>query len=149
MVSYGLNASRSSQKRITAHPQLKVMTMAAHTPDWNDEDGLKPLSSRYVKLEQLAWRKTEFPGVEIKLLLQDKETGLTTSLTRMAPGAVLPLHEHVGVEQTYVLEGRLVDGEGEVKAGEYVWRPAGSRHTASAPEGALLLGMFLQPNRFL
>ena len=58
-------------------------------------------------------------------------------------------HEHVGVEQTYVLEGRLVDSEGEVKAGEYVWRPAGSRHIASAPEGALLLGMFLQPNRFL
>jgi anti-sigma factor ChrR (cupin superfamily) len=123
--------------------------MAACTPDWKAESELKPLSSRYVKMDQLSWRKTSFPGVEIKMLLEDKETGLMTSITRMAPGAVLPLHEHVGVEQTYVLEGRLVDGEGEVKAGEYVWRPAGSRHVATAPEGALLLGMFLQPNRFL
>lgn len=123
--------------------------MAAHTPDWKAEESLKPLSSRYVKMDQLPWRNTAFPGVEIKLLLEDKETGLTTSLTRMAPGAVLPLHEHVGVEQTFVLEGRLVDDEGEVKAGEYVWRPAGSTHIATAPEGALLLGMFLRANRFL
>jgi len=123
--------------------------MAAQTPEWKKESELGPKSSRYVKLDELAWRKTAFPGVEIKLLLEDKETGLMTSLTRMAPGATLPLHEHVGVEQTFVIEGRLVDAEGEVRKGEYVWRPAGSRHVATAPEGALLLGMFLQPNRFL
>ncbi len=123
--------------------------MAANTPDWKEEGRLKPLSSRYVKMDALPWRPTKFPGIDIKLLLEDKETGLTTSLTRMAPGAVLPLHEHTQIEQTYVLEGRLVDEEGEVRAGEYVWRPAGSVHVATAPEGALLLGMFLKPNRFL
>lgn len=123
--------------------------MTACTPDWKDESKLQPQSSRYVKMDDLPWRKTAFPGIEIKMLMEDKETGLMTSLTRMAPGATLPLHEHVGVEQTYVLEGRLVDAEGEVRAGGYVWRPAGSRHVATAPEGALLLGMFLQPNRFL
>jgi quercetin dioxygenase-like cupin family protein len=123
--------------------------MAAHTPDWKDEGALKPLSSRYVKMDALPWRPTPFPGIDIKILMEDKETGLMTSLTRMAPGAVLPLHEHTQIEQTYVLEGRLVDEEGEVRAGEYVWRPAGSTHVAKAPEGALLLGMFLRPNRFL
>ena len=123
--------------------------MSAITPDWKDESGLGPQASRYVKMDALPWRKTAFPGIEIKVLLEDKETGLMTSLTRMAPGAVLPLHEHTRIEQTYVIEGRLVDDEGEVRAGEYVWRPAGSTHVATAPEGALLLGMFLQPNRFL
>ena len=123
--------------------------MTAHTPDWKAEGKLKAHSSRYVKMDALPWRPTPFPGVDIKVLLEDKDTGLTTSITRMAPGAVLPLHEHVDIEQTYVLEGRLVDEEGEVKAGEYVWRPAGSVHIATAPEGALLLGMFLRPNRFL
>ena len=123
--------------------------MTARTPDWKTESDLKPRSSRYVKMDVLPWRPTSFPGVEIKVLLEDKDTGLMTTITRMAPGAVLPLHEHVGVEQTYMLEGRLVDDEGEVKAGEYVWRPAGSTHVATAPEGALLLGMFLRPNRFL
>lgn len=123
--------------------------MTARTPDWKAESQLPPGSSRYVELDALPWRATAFPGVEIKILLEDKDSGLMTSLTRMAPGAVLPLHEHVGIEQTFVLEGRLVDAEGEVKAGAYVWRPAGSIHVASAPEGALLLGMFLRPNRFL
>jgi len=123
--------------------------MTAKTPDWKDEGGLKPRSSRYINMEALPWRPTSFPGVEIKILLEDKDSGLMTSLTRMAPGAKLPLHEHTDIEQTYVIEGRLVDEEGEVKAGQYVWRPAGSRHVATAPEGALLLGMFLRPNRFL
>ena len=31
---------------------------------------------------------------------------------RLAPGAVLPDHEHVKIEQTYMLEGKLVDKEG-------------------------------------
>ncbi len=123
--------------------------MSARTPDWKAEGELKARSSRYVKMDDLPWRPTAFPGVEIKVLLEDKESGLMTSITRMSPGATLPLHEHQDVEQTYVLEGRLVDDEGEVRAGEYVWRPAGSVHVATAPEGALLLGMFLRPNRFL
>ncbi len=123
--------------------------MAATTPDWKGEAALQPLASRYVDMEELPWRKTPFPGIEVKMLMEDTETGMMTSLTRMAPGSVLPPHEHVGVEQTYVLEGHLVDDEGEVRAGQYVWRPAGSVHTARAPEGALLLGMFMKPNRFL
>ena len=48
-----------------------------------------------------------------------------------------------------MLEGSILDDEGEVTAGNYVWRPAGNRHEAVAPNGALVLGMFLKPNRFL
>ena len=33
-------------------------------------------------------------------------------LLKMDPGAELPDHEHVMLEQTYVIEGRLVDKEG-------------------------------------
>jgi len=68
---------------------------------------------------------------------------------KMAPGARLPDHEHVRIEQTYVLEGSLVCGEGVCKAGEFVWRPAGSRHEAWAgPQGGLMLAMFQIPNKF-
>jgi anti-sigma factor ChrR (cupin superfamily) len=69
-------------------------------------------------------------------------------LLKMDPGAVLPDHEHVLIEQTYVLEGSLVCGEGTCKAGNFVWRPAGSRHTAGTPDGGLMLAMFQVPNRF-
>ena len=58
-------------------------------------------------------------------------------------------YEHADVEQTFVLEGSLVDHEGECKAGDFVWRPAGSRHRAWSPQGCLLLAVFLKPNTFL
>ena len=71
----------------------------------------------------------------------------------LAPGAVLPDHEHVKIEQTYMLEGKLVDKEGPVAGlsvgpGEFVWREAGTRHVAWTPEGGLMLAMFQVPNKF-
>jgi len=110
---------------------------------------LPRLASRFVDVKKMPWEKTAYPGIETKTLLLEKETGLLTVLLRMAPGVRLPDHEHVMIEQTYVLEGSLVCPEGECKAGEYVWRPAGSRHEAWAgPQGGLMLAMFQVPNKF-
>lgn len=122
--------------------------MTALTPHVNNHRELDPLASRYVDIESLSWNSSSFPGIEFKTLLVDSETGILTTLVRMAPGSTLPDHQHVEIEQTYVLEGRLVDDGGEVTSGNFVWRPSGSRHSAHAPEGALLLGIFLKPNRF-
>ena len=107
------------------------------------------LASRFVDVERLPWEKTAYPGIEQKTLLVDKATGLITALMRMAPGTRLPEHEHVKIEQTYVLEGELHCGEGICKSGQFVWRPAGSRHEAWAgPQGGLFLAMFQIPNKF-
>ena len=107
------------------------------------------MKSRFVDVASLPWEKTAFPGVETKTLLFQKETGLLTVLLRMGPGVRLPDHEHVEIEQTYVLEGSLLCHEGECRAGQFVWRPAGSRHEAWAgPQGGLMLAMFQVPNRF-
>jgi anti-sigma factor ChrR (cupin superfamily) len=112
-----------------------------------------PAHSHVVRPANMQWQKTRFAGCEVKTLLFDRETGLVTALMRMAPGAVLPDHEHVKVEQTYMLEGKLVDKEGpaaglEVNAGEFVWREPGSRHVAWTPQGGLMLAMFQIPNKF-
>ena len=123
--------------------------MSAATPKAPNHASLPPMASRFVEVEGLPWETTAYPGVEIKVLLVEKETGLMTMLLRMAPGAKLPDHEHVLIEQTYVLEGSLVCGEGECRAGEFVWRPAGSRHEAWAgSQGGLMIAMFLVPNKF-
>jgi anti-sigma factor ChrR (cupin superfamily) len=67
----------------------------------------------------------------------------------LGPGAKLPDHEHVLIEQTYLLWGTLVCGDGTVTPGNFVWRPAGSRHEAWAgPVGNLSIAMFQIPNRF-
>jgi len=66
---------------------------------------------------------------------------------------VLPDHEHVLVEQTYVISGTLVDKEGAAEGltvgpAEFVWREPGSRHVAWTPEGGLMVAMFQIPNKF-
>jgi anti-sigma factor ChrR (cupin superfamily) len=130
--------------------------MDAMTPKNADEAvaaGAHPLAAHHVKVGGMEWQKTRFPGCEVKTLLLDRGSGLVTALMRFAPGAVLPDHEHVKIEQTFVLEGKLVDREGPdaglaVPKGDFVWRPAGSRHSAWCPEGGLTLAIFQVPNKF-
>jgi anti-sigma factor ChrR (cupin superfamily) len=123
--------------------------MSALTPKAANHAGLPPLASRFVEVAKLPWEKTRFAGVEGKTLVVDRETGTVTALMKFAPNARLPNHEHMRIEQTYVLEGSLMCGEGECKAGEFVWRPAGSRHEAwGGPQGGLMLAIFQIPNKF-
>jgi anti-sigma factor ChrR (cupin superfamily) len=127
----------------------EVTQVTATTPFMKGEERPGPLASRYVSVDSLPWKPTPCPGIDMKILVEDTDTGLMTALFRWQPGAELALHEHVEVEQTFVLEGSLVDEESEVTAGNYVWRPKGNRHTARSPHGALVLSMFLKPNIFL
>jgi len=119
----------------------------------NAQKNAADLHAHLVRPAEMEWQKMRFPGCEAKPLLFDPASGLVTALMRFAPGAVLPEHEHVKIEQTFVLEGRLVDKEGpdaglSVGPGEFVWRPAGSRHVAWCPEGGLMLAIFQIPNKF-
>lgn len=105
------------------------------------------LATRYLDVPNMAWEDTKFPGIQIKVLYADDD-GMTTALFKLQPGAIVPMHEHTAIEQTYVLEGTLEDHEGVCGPGQFCWRPAGNMHEAVAPNGALILGMFLKPNRF-
>lgn len=106
------------------------------------------LQSHFVEIESMPWTSTDFPGIEMKVLYADQDSGASTIMFRMAPGAVVPAHEHTALEQTYILSGSLKDHEGECTAGNYVWRPGGNRHVAHAPNGAVFISFFLKPNKF-
>ena len=84
--------------------------MAITTPNVPGIDALGELASRYIGVEALPWKPTPTPGIDMKILMQDKDSGLLTALFRWAPGTSLPLHEHVEVEQTYVLQGSIEVG---------------------------------------
>jgi anti-sigma factor ChrR (cupin superfamily) len=127
--------------------------MNASTAAARAENDSPDLHAKLVRPANLQWQKTRFPGCEVKTLLFDRESGIVTALMRFEPGATLPDHEHVKIEQTWVLEGKLVDKEGPdagltASPGEFIWRPAGSRHVAWCPEGGLMLAMFQIPNKF-
>ena len=101
--------------------------MTAVTPKAPNHANLPPLASRFVDVAALPWERTLHPGCETKTLVVDRASGLLTMLLRMAPGAKLPDHEHVLVEQTYVLEGTNPPGP--------MRRPA---HPRSRTAGGLL-----------
>jgi anti-sigma factor ChrR (cupin superfamily) len=105
------------------------------------------LRSTIVAASAMPWQPTQFDGIEMKILYNDDE-GRSTILFKMAPGAVVPLHEHTALEQTFMLEGFLEDAEGRCCAGDFVWRPGGNIHVAHAPDGAMFLSVFMRPNRF-
>jgi anti-sigma factor ChrR (cupin superfamily) len=96
----------------------------------------------YIDVNNMEWTPSRVPGSVQKTLFSDPETGKSTVLFKLAPGAVIPYHEHPEMEQTYVLEGSLEDDSGVCTAGNFVWRPAGSRHEARAPNGVTMLVVF-------
>lgn len=109
-----------------------------------DAATLSALTSRYINTDSVPWIETT-PGNKMKVIYHDQETGMLTILARLEPGSGIPAHVHEDLEQTYVLEGSLVDDEGECTAGNFVIRAKGSRHAPIAPNGCTMLVFFLKP----
>src|SRR5262249_1838162 len=99
------------------------------------------LASHYLDVPNMPWEPTKFPGIRIKVLYSD-DSGITTALFKLDPGAVVPLHEHTALEQTFVLEGTLEDHEGVCGPGQFVCRPPGNQHEPAAPHGTVILRVY-------
>jgi anti-sigma factor ChrR (cupin superfamily) len=102
------------------------------------------LASRFIETEQLPWIEAT-PGNKMKVIYHEPTTGMLTILAKLEPGAGIPAHVHEDLEQTFVLEGSLVDDEGECTAGNFVIHAKGSRHAPTAPKGCTMLVFFLKP----
>src|SRR3984893_11068725 len=105
---------------------------------------LAALASRFINTEQVPWIETA-PGNKMKVIYHDPATDMLTIVAKLEPGAGIPAHVHEDLEQTFILEGSLVDDEGECTAGNFVIRPKGSRHAPIAPKGCTMLVFFLKP----
>ncbi len=104
--------------------------------------------SNYIDPKSIDWAPSQFEGIQIKVLYEDKEKGEMTCLLKWEPGASLPMHKHPEIEQSFVLEGSFYDHDGICRAGEYVWRKPGSFHETHSDEGAVLLAIYRKPNVF-
>ena len=98
--------------------------------------------SVYVKPQDIAWEPTQFEGISIKVLYEDKPKGEMTCLLKWEPGATLPMHRHPEIEQTFVIEGSFYDHDGICRAGEFVWRRVGPIQPRRAAE------LLARPRRF-
>jgi len=109
-----------------------------------EASSLSALASRFVDTDSVPWVQTG-PGSRMKVIYHDPDSGMLTILAKLEPGSGIPPHVHEDLEQTFVLEGSLVDDEGECTAGNFVIRAKGSRHAPVAPRGCTMLVFFLKP----
>ena len=107
-----------------------------------------PNGSTYVKPQDMEWKPSQFEGIEIKVLYENKEAGEMTCLLRWQPGTTLPFHKHPEIEQSYVISGSFADHDGIARAGEFVWRTPGSMHETHSAEGCVILAVYRKPNIF-
>ena len=113
-----------------------------------DAASLAALASRFIETDTVPWIENA-PGHKSKVIYYDPATEMLTIVSKLEPGAGIREHTHEDLEQTYVLEGSLVDDEGECTAGNFVIRAKGSRHAPRAPKGCTMLVFFLKPTAVL
>jgi anti-sigma factor ChrR (cupin superfamily) len=89
--------------------------------------------------ETVAWKEGS-PGVRVRTLFEDPETGAHTFLLEYLPGArsLLP-GPHPNGEDLYVIRGTLLDDERACPVGTYVHYPPGSAHQPRSEEGCLCI----------
>ena len=107
------------------------------------------LMSTVVRRDEAEWRALPAPGVSVKVLREDKDTGEWTAVSRFEAGARFPTHNHPGGEQVFILEGDLQVGRHRLKAGDYLYTPPGGKHAVSTESGCLLLATGLRPIEIL
>lgn len=97
-----------------------------------------PANTTTVRGAAVEWRQ-RWPNVWVQQLHVDA-AGMQTTLVRMAPGSVIPPHDHGHAEECLVLDGEIRMGDFYVRRGDLHIAHAGSRHAAlESPAGALLM----------
>jgi anti-sigma factor ChrR (cupin superfamily) len=129
--------------RVRAALLTKVSNAERPVESRDTEDSKQFVS---IRSSEGKWREL-LEGVFLKKLHVDPTTGIATSLVRMSPGTSLPVHQHIGVEQFFVIEGDCNVAGQMLTAGDYHRAEAGSIHeTTSTVEGTLLL--LIAPERY-
>ena len=78
---------------------------------------------------ELEWEPLDFPGVSMKTLRFNSETGAMSVLTRMEPGAIIPRHHHTNADETViVLDGDFIEDGISHGPGTFFADPKGSSH---------------------
>lgn len=98
--------------------------------------------------EELAWEPFR-PGIQIHRLYQDGASGPAAALLRYQPGSSVPLHEHIGYEHIFVLDGAQSDEHGTYPAGTFVINPPKSSHRVVSEAGCVVLMIWEKGIRFL
>lgn len=94
----------------------------------------------FVKVDSLStpYYETGIAGLSRLTLYEDRASGETISLYRLAPGCEVPEHTHPAGEEIFVIDGELEDQYGRYEAGYWGRSPAGSNHWSKSKSGCLI-----------
>jgi anti-sigma factor ChrR (cupin superfamily) len=99
-----------------------------------------PQKSRTIRAGEGRWYRQPVEGLEVMPLSVDKERGIATIMMRLAPGTILPAHDHQGAEESYVVSGSCRIGSVALNRGDFHHVDAGQHHgTVVSDEGCTLL----------
>jgi anti-sigma factor ChrR (cupin superfamily) len=141
--SIGLSASEEPPARVRAALLASVSGKADQSNDMTSE-ATPPFLS--ILSSEGTWQEL-IDGVLVKSLFVDPDSGMATSLVRMLPGTSLPVHQHLGVEQFFVIEGDCNVAGQRLGPGDYHRAEKGSiHHSTNTVNGTLFL--LIAPERY-
>ena len=74
------------------------------------------------------WQPHPIPGITVKVLSVDQQSGVATLLIKAAPGTTYPAHHHSGPEGCYVIEGEVLVAGRRIGPGDFHLADADSDH---------------------
>ena len=93
-----------------------------------------------VKFEPFDNYGSAITGMGWHKITYNKKTGQGTYILKMDPGTTSKPHEHISFEEFIILDGELIDVDGEVfKKGNIVTFEPGSTHSSYTKNGCLIL----------
>lgn len=93
-----------------------------------------------VSVDDRKWVPAKQPGVE-RAVLWEQEGGGRSLFVRMAKGATIEMHGHLGKEELYLVSGRMRIGDSVLMPGDYHHTGLGERHDVEAFEDTVFLAM--------
>lgn len=102
-------------------------------------------SSIHIDTTSIEWQEAPGEGVWVKKLFRHKDSGNSSLLIKLEPGAVYHAHRHTGEEHYYVLEGTLEDGGKTISAGGYVHHRPGTAHCPRSADGCIVFATLGKP----
>jgi anti-sigma factor ChrR (cupin superfamily) len=99
---------------------------------------MAPEDQEFVRIDtaSAAWEPWSMDGVEVVRLADRPDEQVL--LMRLQPGTELPIHDHPGGEEFFVLEGELADQNGRYPKGTWLRNPPGSSHSVRSDQGCTI-----------
>lgn len=120
--------------------RAKLLQRAATHPPRSDIPELEQQGIFIRRHTDLDWQPYRVPGVRIRYLYIDHERKTQTIMMRCEAGVRFPQHQHLGAEESLLLEGDLHIGGVVLGPGDYQRCAPGSLHPEQSTEtGCLLL----------